>query len=177
MIERFRSLEPREKIFLLVGVFFTVGVIFYFGFYQPYRNSSLRIQRTMTVKERQIEELMKQSVRVMSLRAKLTRVEQSLTDNRVSPLSYIEKTTSSLGIGDKLKYIKPQGSSEEENIRVEHFDIKLERVDQRQIAEFLWSLESSATVISVESLHLRKRYDSDSELDCTLTLSAYRGIP
>ena len=175
MINRFKQLEAREKVFLSVGVAFILIVLIVFGIYQPYRNALARAEKTIVAKQVQLEETRKLQAEYRNLQNQMKRAENKLDRAEgTSALAFVEDIASDIGSRENLNYIRPQPPQTQGEFRIENLDIKFEKLTLQKVVQLLWSIETAETQMQVKNLQLKQRFDNRSQLDATLTVSAFR---
>jgi len=178
MINRFKQLEAREKVFLSIGIAFILIVIIVFGIYQPYRNALARAEKTIATKKSQIEEVRKLQVEYRKLQNVMKRAEAKLDRAEgTSALALVEEIASDIDSRENLNFIRPQPPQTQGEFRIENLDIKFEKLNLQKVVQLLWRLETSDTQMQVKNLQLKQRFDNRSQLDVTLTVSAFRRNP
>ena len=175
MINRFHQLEPREKLFLAVGAIFILLIVGIFGIYRPYQNAVIEAERSIVSKQRQLDQLRELVAEYKTLQNRMQRAEAKLDGPAGgSALALLEGLAVRIGSRENLNYIRPQPPQVEGAFRIENLDAKLEKLTLQQVVRLLWELERSETLLQVKNLHLKQRFDDETRLDATLTVSALR---
>ncbi len=175
MISRFNQLEQREKVFLAIGAVFLLIIILVFGVYQPYRNALDRAEKTIATKRLQVQEVRKLQAEYQALESRMKRSEAKLVSTRgLSALALVENVASNIGSRENLNYIRPQPPQTQGEFRIENLDIKFEKLPLQQVVSLLWGIETSTSQMQVKNLRLKQRFDDSSQLDVTMTVSAFR---
>lgn len=175
MMERFQNLEQREKIMLLAGLIFLLGVVAIFGLYLPYRDALEQAERSIAVKQRQLDQVRELQRDYRHLEQRIARAESGLAGSSDrSALALLESIAAGIDSRDKLNYIRPQPPQTQGVYRIENLDIKFERLSLEQAVNLLWRVETAETRMQVRNLRLRQRFDDTSLLDVTITVAVFR---
>ena len=175
MMKRFQNLEQREKVMLLGGLIFLLCVVAIFGIYLPYQDAVAQAERSIAVKQRQLDQVRELQQDYRRLQNRITRAERGLigSSNR-SALALLESIAARIDSRDKLNYIRPQPPQSQGAYRIENLDIKFERLSLEQTINLLWRVETAETRMQVRNLRLRQRFDDSSLLDVTMTVAVFR---
>ena len=177
MISRIKQLETREKVILSIGIAFILIVIIVYGIYQPYRNALSRAERTIAAKQSQIKEVRTLQAEYRNLQDQMKRAEVKLDRaDGTSALALIEDIASDIDSRENLNYIRPQPPQTQGEFHIENLDIKFEKLDLQKVVQLLWRIDTAETQLQVKNLQLKQRFDNRSQLDATLTVSAFRRI-
>ncbi len=175
MIERLSQLEKREQIILLIGAVFVLAVLLSVGVYEPYRNALSGMQKTVTTKQRQIQEVRELQAEYNALQQQMKRTESRLgRRSGLSALALLENIASNVGSRENLSYIRPQPAQTQGEIYIENLDIKLERLTLQQVLKLLWEIETAKTPMQIKNLRIKQRFDNQALTDATLTVSVFR---
>jgi type II secretory pathway component PulM len=175
MMKRFQNLEQREKVMLLVGLIFLLCVVAIFGIYLPYRDALEQAERSIVVKQQQLDQVRALQQDYRRLENRIARAENGLIgSNDRSALALLESIAARIDSRDKLNYIRPQPPQSQGVYRIENLDIKFERLSLEQAVNLLWRVETAKTRMQVKNLRLRQRFDDTSLLDVTMTVAVFR---
>ncbi len=162
-------LDPRERMFLLLGVLILAGIFIWFVLLSPYISTMQNLDSQIEGQRRNLERVETLRQEIEQLRQQLAGFESSGLSGR--PLfSQVENLTKQMGVRDQLSSMRPQPDSVQGGFRQQLVEIRLERVTLSQLVGFLHATEYRSNGIQVRSLRIRPRFDDRSRLDVNLVL-------
>jgi general secretion pathway protein M len=169
------QLNQRERIFVAVGGVALILVLLYMAVLMPYRNALTRLDNQIEGRGRQLQEVEMLRAEYLELRQETAQVERLLDNRRdFSTLSFLETLVENTAGRENLLSMRPQAPVTRNQFILESVEIKLERLDLRQVLEMLWSIEKSPSPMQVSALYLKQRFDNRAQLDATMTVTALR---
>ena len=89
-------------------------------------------------------------------------------------LSFLEGLSRSVGVDKKIQYMKPLSLEAEGEIRPEGIEMVLEKIDMRELVNFLYRIEYSERLLTIRRIKIQKSSrDKDPSLKVTLQIYAY----
>ncbi len=158
MREWLLGLESRERLFLIWGGVFAVGLIFYLGVLEPLHNGIAQKQEQVTNQQQQLAKL-------EGLIREYNKIgpgndRPAGGDKNTSLLSVIDQTGSQFGLKSAMKRLTPDGTNK---VR-----IHLENAGFDKLVEWLATLAKEHR-LNIETLNLRPS-DSQGAVNGNLTL-------
>lgn len=162
-------LETRERIVVLVGILFVLGVFVWLVLLNPYLSTMQNLDRRIEGQRRTLHEAETMRAEISRLRQQLSGFESQRRAGR--PLfSQVENLTKQMGVREQLLSMRPQPETVQGGFRQQLVEIRLERVTLSQLVGFLHAAEYRSQGIQVRSLRVRPRFDDRSRLDVNLVL-------
>lgn len=169
------QLNQRERIFVFAGGFAIVLVLLYFAIVTPYQSALNRLDRQITVRSGQLQEVKALQTEYLALQQQMSRMERLLGQRQnFSALTFVENLVERTAGRENLLSMRPQSPEVRNEFTVDAVEIKLERLTLRELLEFLLGIEGAATPMQVRNLYLKQRFDDRSLLDATMTVTALR---
>ena len=170
-----QNLTQREKTFLAAGAAALMLLILIFGIILPYRAAIVRLDAHVAQRQMQLQQVKALQVEFQRLQTDLTRREQKLDKSGgTSAFSSIESIVTRLGFRDKLVAMRPQPAGEREGMQVETVATRIDGIDLTQLVQLLKSFKSSNTLLNVNSMQIRTRFDDPSLLDTELQVETLK---
>lgn len=88
-------------------------------------------------------------------------------------IAMVEEAVQKISARDKLLYVRPQPDMAYEQLIEEGVEIRLERLELRQLTELLFRFVNQRQ-LTVSLLRIRPRLDDPDRLDTVMTLSRFR---
>lgn len=175
MIRRIEQLEEREKIFLGVCIVFLLSVAVFSGILQPYSNALRRAERTIAVKQQQLDEVRQLQAEYQAVKDSLQRIETRLIPaNGISSLALVENIANRTGSRQNLLSVRPQPPQHQGEIIIENLDVRFEKLPLQQVIRLLREIESSTAHLQVKNLQIKQRFENKAQLDLSMTISVFR---
>ncbi|MCX8030623.1 MAG: hypothetical protein N3A59_03450 [Thermodesulfovibrionales bacterium] len=123
-----------------------------------------------------LKELTNLSQEYSLLKAKISTVESKATHHQnVSITNFINDVTASIGIKDKMKFIKDISSRQlKENISEETAEIFFEKLTLNELINLLYKIDSSSVAVTVKKAIIKKSFEKPNYLDITINLSLFK---
>lgn len=169
------QLNQRERIFVFAGGFAIILALLYFAIVAPYRSALDRLDRQISVRSEQLQEVKALQTQYLTLQQQMSQMERLLGNRQnFSALTFVEDLVERTAGRENLLSMRPQSPEVRNEFTVDAVEVKLERLNLRQLLEFLQGIEAAATPMQVKSLYLKQRFDDRSLLDATMTVTALR---
>ena len=169
------QLNQRERLFVAVAGVALALVLLYLAVLVPYRNALTRLDNQIEGRGRQLQEVQTLRAEYLALQQETTQIERLLENRRdFSVLSFLENLVESTAGRENLLSMRPQSPLTRNQFILESVEIKLEKLDLRQVLEMLWSIEKSTSPMQVSALYLKQRFDNRAQLDATMTVTTLR---
>ena len=170
-----KSLNQRERYALAGGGVILVLLLIIFGIALPYRNAMEQLDRKISSRQSQLQEVRRLQADYLALKQRSGRLKRSLAKSRSqAPLTFLEETASQVGGREKLVLMRPLPAVTQGALRIETTELKLERLTLGQAVGILREVEQAEPPMRVDRLHLKQRFDNAAQLDMSATVSAAR---
>ncbi len=162
-------LNPREKVFVFVGVIVLALLFAWFVLLQPYFETMNNLDRRIVAHRHSLVKVEKMGIQISQLRRQLAAVEIKKKGNR--PLfSQVESLTEKTGVREQLLSMHPQPATTQGAFRLQAVEIRLEKISLLQLTKLLHAIEYRNGGIQVKSMRVRSRFEDHSILDVNMVL-------
>ncbi|BAI80784.1 hypothetical protein DEFDS_1317 [Deferribacter desulfuricans SSM1] len=144
----------KEKIYILIIIIGLIFIIYNWNI-SYYKNKTEQLKKeTETLKEKysKVADLIRQ-----------TKSSKNLKKVNKSLLVFIQETTNSLNLSDKISSLKPQTTQN----NIESVSLRIEQLNLNEIIKVLQYLDQFEN-ISITKLNINKRFDDNTLADLTL---------
>jgi general secretion pathway protein M len=167
------QLSLRERIVLAIGTLVVLITLLVFGVIAPYQKTMAQLDHKISSRQEQLKETQVLSQRYRQLQQKLDEARQWLNRGEAFSLfSFIEDLSSRVAGKENLVYMRPQPTSTKDGFREEAVEIKLEKIQLKQLVQLLYQIETAQAYLQIKNLRLKTRFDDRTLLDATLTVSS-----
>lgn len=168
-------LNPREQIFVATGCAALVIAFLYFAIISPYNTAMARLDQQLTLRSRQLQEVKTLRTEYLALQKQMAQLDRLVGDRQnFSALTFIENLVERTAGREKLLSMRPQAPEARGEFTIDSIEVKLEKLPLKQTLEFLWGIEKATTPMQIKGLYLKQRFDDQSLLDATMTITALR---
>ena len=82
--------------------------------------------------------------------------------------SFLEQAAGKAGVKDHIKYMKPSDSRGSGGVKEAMVEMKLDRINLRQLVDYLYLIESPENVVSIKRISIRDSQGSTGYLDAVM---------
>lgn len=161
------ELSPRDRGALMIaGGCFLFFILFQFIVYPAYDRKK-RLERSLITRQ---ENLMEMKVMQEKLK-QLTSLGNSVIDklegrkDNFSLFSFLEEKAGKNGIKDKIAYMKPSDTIEDESFRQILVEMKLQSINLKQLVSFLKDVESPENLVALQRISIQENKRDEATLD------------
>jgi hypothetical protein len=158
------KLEKKWLIAAGAGIFIVFCIVLF--------NFSLSLRRDLKNLSAQQNELYSLKDECLSLRERIGAVEgkRSLTKTE-GIIQAFDEVLRSLGLREKLKYVKPLGTKKMEGAREEEVEVEMEKVNMNELINILYQIENAPMVLSIKKASFRTSFAEPGALEVTMTIA------
>jgi general secretion pathway protein M len=165
--------NPREKRTLIAGGLAVAALLVYLVLISPYLAAMEKLDRRITKKTEELEEVLALQKEYFRLREKTTLLEGMVrSTSSFSLLSFLETLAAKNGIKKQIAYMKPLTTPANERYRESSVEMKLEGLTLKQLVDYLYQIERSPQPIRIKRLNIAKK-KGEGFLDITLQASTF----
>jgi hypothetical protein len=160
------KLKLEKKWFVAAGAgVFIVFCIFLLHF-------SLSLKRDLRNLKAQQNELYALKEECVSLKGRIEAVEGKRSLTKVEGIvQAFDEVFRSLGLRQKLKYVKPLGTKKIEGAREEEAEVEIERVNMNEMINILYKIENAPTILSIRKASFRTSFEAPGLLNITMSIA------
>ncbi len=83
----------------------------------------------------------------------------------------VDEVVKSLGVGQKVKSVKPTGTRDRQYAVEEEAEVQFEKLSMNEVVNILYRLENAPMILSIKKATLKPSFDSPSLLNVSCTIS------
>jgi hypothetical protein len=160
------KLKLEKKWFAAVGA----GIIIVFCI--VLFNLSLSLKGDLGNLKAQQNELYLLKEECLSLKGRIEAVEGKRSLSKVEGIvQAFDEVFRSLGLKQKLKYVKPLGTKKLEGAKEEEAEVEVERVNMNEAINILYKVENAPMVLSVRKATFQTSFEDPGLLNITMTIA------
>lgn len=168
----FEHMSERERLALLVGVVFVLGVLLYQFIASPYLDARNRLQNSLARKQVELTEIQRLSEEYSGLRVEEVGLKERLKkrDAGFTLFAFLDRQAQAAGVKEKIKYMKPSIIEGENGLNESVVEMRLEGTTLDRLVEFLRLTESDTELVSVRRLSIQNSTKDEGYLDIVLQI-------
>jgi general secretion pathway protein M len=174
----FNKLNAREKAIVVLGLAGAIVIIVYGSVISPYAERYTSLNRMITQKETQYNDILKLRSDYFFLKKEYKELEKGASKAKegFSPLTFMEGVSTQAKIKDKIISMKPSIIPMGDDYRESSIEIKMERVVLEHIMRYLHIIEGSEYPLKIKNLHVKSRFDDPGLMDASVTVSFFEKV-
>lgn len=153
-----------------------LGFLYYWLIISPAISERKRLVSRIEKKRSDLVQMKALAVEWQNFQKKRVQAETRLKQkgDRFTLLSFLEALSRSVGVEKKIQYMKPLSLAAEGEIRPEGIEMVLEKIDMRELVNFLYRIEYSKKLLTIRRIKIQKSSrDKNPSLKVTLQIYAY----
>jgi len=164
------KLAKREK-YLVYGTICAVAIFLLFELLiSPFFEKKEWFERGIREKEVALKEILTLSADYQTYNKRMQETQKAIANRKkgFTLFSFLENAASKVGVKDYIKYMKPsvlQGTGTHKKSFVE---MKLEKINLKQLVGYLYRIELQKSAVSIESVSIRENKRETGHLDAVL---------
>lgn len=165
----------RQMLLLFCGAIVIFAVVYHLFVISPALSRQRSLEKRIAGKEAELAQARDLSREWVQLTSRRSAAEKRIRQRKAgfTLLSFLEGVSREAGIQGKIQYMKPR-AAEEQGLKTEGMEIKLDDIKIEQLVNFLYRIEYSDHPLSIRRIKIQKpsRGTADS-LGVTLQVDAY----
>jgi general secretion pathway protein M len=164
------TLGKREKLFVSLGVgFITLFLLFQFIVF-PFFDKRETTKRGIEAKRNGLKEMrvLKAEYESYSRGAEGIQRQLERRDKAFTLFSFLEQAAGRATVKDHIKYMKPSDSQGSGRLKESMVEMKLDRINLRQLVGYLYLVESPENLVSIKRLSIRDSQGEPGYLDAVM---------
>ncbi|WP_159441326.1 type II secretion system protein GspM [Desulfopila aestuarii] len=166
------NLSDRERLILIGGGLFVLGVVIYQLIISPYLVAHERLQSSLQRKQAELVEIQRLSQEYAKLRVEEGGLKALLQkrDAGFTLFAFLDKQAENAGVKEQIKYMKPSVIEGDNGLNESVVEMRLEGVTLEKLTQFLQVTESDTNVVSVRRLSIQTSARDEGFLDVILQI-------
>lgn len=164
------TLGKREKLFVSIGAAcVTVFLLIHF-IVLPFFDQREAMKRGIEAKRAGLKEIQQLKAEYESYRRGAEGVKGRLERRTkgFSLFSFLEQAAGRSRVKDHIKYMKPSDSQANGGIKESMVEMKLDKINLRQLVDYLYQVESSEHLVSVKRLSIKDNQGAPGYMDAVV---------
>ncbi|MFQ5580289.1 MAG: hypothetical protein ACE5FZ_06725 [Nitrospiria bacterium] len=173
-----RRLSSRERWVLGGGLLLAFFLIGYANFFAPAWERMSLLERLIPRKENEVREFVQLKDEYLRISEGIRNIEERLpTENKFSPLSFLEEKAARNQIRSNIAYIRPLAPQVHASYREILVEVKVQNVTLARVIPFLNAIETAPYTLRIKRLSLKTRFSDPTLMDISFLVSSYeKGI-
>jgi hypothetical protein len=175
MRQRWTRLTSRERLIAGLGAALAVASLVFVFALDPLLERLAAADRQLAAKQRALSELTAIAEEYRSARSQLSEIEHRIERRQesVSLLAYIEDTSKTVQVRDRIVGLQPQSLPPSSGYRETSVELRFDGILWPQLLAFVAALEESPSFIRIKRFQTKPRYDTPYLLEASLVVSSY----
>jgi general secretion pathway protein M len=170
------KLAKREKYMVTLGTFaLVVFLVMQFGVF-PFVDKKDRLLRGVEARERGLNEMMLLAAEYEIRKQESRDVGRTLAERPAgfTLFSFLERAGTAVAVKDNIKYMKPSTSQTTGPYKELMVEMKLEKITLGQLVDYLHSIESPESLISIKRLAITEYKQEPGYMDAVIQVVTYQ---
>lgn len=174
MTDLMNRLSPRERILVIAAFIFISCALVYGLVIDPLVSKQRDYQTRIVSKLDDLAEFRMLAAQFREMEFSLKDLEKKVAAGKSgsSLLSSMEADARKLGLADRIASMKPFTSELDSGMVQTSVEMRIEKVNLRELVGFLETVEKSGTMVRTGRLRIKSRFDDPELLDATILVSA-----
>ena len=167
------NLDAKQRVMITGGAAFVIVAILLAFAVFPLWDARAKMKNTILIQSKKLEEIVKIDADVVSQDAKISRIRNSIASRRsdFTLFSYLENKAVLANVKGGIKQMNSvQGIPSFEETLVA---LKLEKITIKQLADFLFQIESPSEMIRIKRITVDKMKESPEYISVQLLIASY----
>lgn len=167
--------EPRERVFVLLGLVAVVVLLGYHFFLAPFLDRLEILDRLIAQKQDEVVEMADLSRQYQAVQQKVASIEVRIARSRegFSLFSHVEGTAVRNRVKENIVSIRPQPEQVSGPYREVGVEVKVENLSLPQLVKFLRDIQQTQQIIRIKRMQLKKQYSDPRLLSGTFVIASY----
>lgn len=163
-------LGKREKIFISLGVSFVALFLLVRFIIFPFFDHREAMKRGIETKKSGLKEIRLLKAQYESYTKGAEGIQRRLgrREKGFTLFSFLEQAAGSARVKDHIKYMKPSDSQGNGRFKESMVEMKLDRINLRQLVDYLYLIESPEHLVSIKRVSIRDSQGAPEYLDAIM---------
>jgi type II secretory pathway component PulM len=174
----FGRLAPRERLLLGVAALSVVVISLYSFVWDPVQVNSELTARRITMKEKDLREIVKQRDTYLDLlrRLEANKTAISPSDSKFSLFAYLDNTIAQAVGREHVTSMNPSTKNIGTDYQEDLVEVKLTQINLPQLVDLLYRVEKGDRQLRFSRLQIKKRYNDNFNFDVSATVSLLKAV-
>lgn len=164
------KLGKREKLSVSLGAIFVALFLLVQFMIFPFFDKREAMKRGIEAKRGGLKEIRVLKAEYESFRKGAAGIRSHLSSREkgFTLFSFLEHAAGRAGVKDHIKYMKPSDSREDGRLKGSMVEMKIDRINLRQLVDYLYLIESPEHLVSIKRISIRDSQGAPGYLDAVM---------
>jgi general secretion pathway protein M len=168
------SLNSRQRSIAGFGIVFVVAVLAWVFILSPLWEAKAKMEKSILSNSRKLAEMVRMDEAFADQEAQISRIKTVLSTRRDFTLfSYLEKKAVATRVKGSIRQMNSMQGTKSASFEESLIDLKLDRLTIRQLAEFLYQVESPDEMIRIKRITIDKMKESPEYVSAQILVASY----
>lgn len=169
------NLEVKQRTMVAgVAAFVIAAILLEFAVF-PLWDARAKMKKTILIQSKKLEEIVKIDADVVAQDVKISRIRNSIASRRsdFTLFAYLEKKAVLANVKGGIKQMNSLQGIQSPSFEETLVDLKLEKITIKQLADFLFQIESPSEMIRIKRITVDKMKESPEYISVQLLIASY----
>lgn len=169
------NLEVKQRTMVAGGAAFVIAAILLAYAVFPLWDARAKMKKTILIQSKKLEEIVKIDSDLVAQDVKISRIRNSMASRRsdFTLFAYLEKNAVSANVKGRIKQMNSIQGIKSPSFEETLVDLKLEKITIKQLADFLFQIESPSEMIRIKRITINKMKESPEYISVQLLIASY----
>ena len=169
--------EKQQKLVASAAIFVSIALILEIVVF-PFWEAKAKLTKAIQSNQKKLNELSKLDAEFTAQEAALQKIKRTLSDRGTdfTLFAYLEKKSSQAKVRGRIKQMNSSKGIQSVSLEETLIDMKLEKITIKQLADFLYFVESPADLVSIKKIAISKMKESPEYLNAQVQISSFQKL-
>jgi general secretion pathway protein M len=171
----FAKLDTRQRYLVAVcAAVVLVALVLSFAVF-PMWDARAKMKKTIATSSKKLEEVIKIDSEFVAQDAQISRIRKAMASRRAdfTLFSYLEKKAIAASVKGSIKQMNSMQGIKSPSFEETLMDLKLEKITIKQLADFLYQIESPSEMIKIKRITVDKMKESPDYISAQILIASY----
>jgi len=169
------KLNTKQRYLVALGAAAVAAVLIFELVVFPLWNARVKMKKSIIVSSQRLEEMIRIDADFAVQDAQISRIKERLARRRAdfTLYAYLEKKAIAARVKGSIKQMNSAQGAKSPFFQETLIDLRLEKITIRQLADFLYQVETPAELVRVKRITINKMKESPDYLSAQLLIASY----
>jgi general secretion pathway protein M len=169
--------EKQRKLVAGAAIFLSIALILEMAVF-PFWEAKAKLTKAIQSNQKKLSEMSKLDAEFSSQEAAMVKIKKTLSGRGAdfTLFAYLEKKSSQANVRGRIKQMNSSKGIQSVSLEESLIDMKLEKITIKQLADFLYSVESPADLVRIKKITINKMKESPEYLNAQLQISSFQTL-
>lgn len=171
----FAKLDTRQRYLVAVcAIVVIVALVLALAVF-PLWDARAKMKKSIATNTKKLEEMVKIDADFATQDAKISRIRKAMASRRAdfTLFSYLEKKAITANVKGSIKQMNSMQGIKSPSFEETLIDLKLEKITIKQLADFLYQIESPSEMIKIKRITVDKMKESPDYISAQILIASY----